>query len=867
MQKRLTDIQLKDGVQLTGVDWAVRLDRSNGLELIASVNVGMKQHADLMHLLQQPEYCKWITKAFSGKSILTKQITKDTCLAGKKIIIFPNQVTQQAILIGGGNISVSARRFWRAVAEGTLGNSFYDQETLPANFEAKLVPYHLPRTLDRILEIIVEKAESQGGWLAVRSGDYLIIKAQTNGSKYFDQRLSISQNPLLQEIIQYRKPRIVKKSDSMWEAVPRIEFNASTKFWFGLPLQFGNRIIGFVAVWKSNLFPQEIIKNLQVMIERVTPSIDGNITFSNLTNHLRRLAYLNDFAVTVFASANMEQIIQRTFALLQRAFNTPRTFLLLLDHKKTSVMHFSSQGGMIRSRRIANPVTPPQVENGRIYNCDLITSDSTYNTIYKGSKSALMTPIKYQKKVIGALGLESEREGGFTVNDQHLIAVIASYIAGFIENNQLREEAEARARNLNIIHEIVEQVIGQTDVRQLAQVAAELMADNFNYELVTIALVRGPKKDLQVAGMGGKIIQEPRNKLKSINSQKENRVAVLVAKTGKSVLIKDGHSDTNALLGIEWRGLSGMCVALKEGEQSFGMIEVKSKVRNAFSENDLAVMESLGGILASVISNVGQYQKLQMTVKQLRATQDELQEHIAAQQVAERRLVQAAKLAAVGEMAAGIAHELNNPLTTVTGFTELTMEDVAPDSRVHADLELVLREAHRATDVVRRLLDFARQSESVRTHSDVNEIVNEVLALVNHLLHSNGVRLVTDLPTGLPTISVDRNQIKQVILNLIHNAFHAMPKGGELRITTNRRSRDHQDWVTVIVSDSGIGIAPENMERIFEPFFTTRAKEGGTGLGLSISYGIVAEHGGFIEAESNIGKGSNFSIWIPVEVN
>jgi signal transduction histidine kinase len=393
------------------------------------------------------------------------------------------------------------------------------------------------------------------------------------------------------------------------------------------------------------------------------------------------------------------------------------------------------------------------------------------------------------------------------------------------------------------------------------------MAENFNYELVVVALVRGPKKELQVAGLGGKITEEAQKKLKSMNSIRENSIAVLVAETGKSLLVKDGHSESVDLPGLEWRGKSGMCVALKEGEQSFGIIEVKSKVKYAFSQNDLTVLETLGGILASVISNVGQYQKLQMTVKQLRATQEELKEHIAAQQMAERRLVQAAKLAAVGEMAAGIAHELNNPLTTVTGFTELTMEDVPIDSRVHADLELVLREAHRATDVVRRLLDFARQSESVRTNSDINEIINEVVALVNHLLHSNGVRLVTDLPCGLPTISVDRNQIKQVILNLIHNALHAMPKGGVLRITTNRRSKDHQDWVTAVVTDSGTGIAPENMERIFEPFFTTREKEGGTGLGLSISYGIVVEHGGFIEAESEVGKGSVFSIWIPVEVN
>jgi signal transduction histidine kinase len=228
--------------------------------------------------------------------------------------------------------------------------------------------------------------------------------------------------------------------------------------------------------------------------------------------------------------------------------------------------------------------------------------------------------------------------------------------------------------------------------------------------------------------------------------------------------------------------------------------------------------------------------------------------------------VQAAKLAAVGEMAAGIAHELNNPLTTVSGFTELALEELPDGSEIKNDLELVLREAQRARSVVRRLLDFARQSESARVRSDVNEIISDVLTLVNHLLRTSGIQLVTDLCGDLPWISVDRNQIKQVILNLIHNALHAMPTGGELLIKTERRSRDQRSWLTVSLKDSGTGIAPENLERVFEPFFTTRSRDGGTGLGLSVTYGIVTDHGGLIEVESKVGKGSLFTVWLPVEV-
>ena len=168
---------------------------------------------------------------------------------------------------------------------------------------------------------------------------------------------------------------------------------------------------------------------------------------------------------------------------------------------------------------------------------------------------------------------------------------------------------------------------------------------------------------------------------------------------------------------------------------------------------------------------------------------------------------------------------------------------------------------------MRRLLDFARQSESAHVRSDINEIILDGLALVNHLLRTSGIQLFTDLSDGLPWISLDRNQIKQVILNLIHNALHAMPTGGELHISTKRRRRDDHEWLVMSLTDTGTGIAPENLERVFEPFFTTRSKDGGTGLGLSVTYGIIADHGGVIDVESQVGKGSTFTVWLPVEAN
>jgi signal transduction histidine kinase len=203
-------------------------------------------------------------------------------------------------------------------------------------------------------------------------------------------------------------------------------------------------------------------------------------------------------------------------------------------------------------------------------------------------------------------------------------------------------------------------------------------------------------------------------------------------------------------------------------------------------------------------------------------------------------------------------------LTTVTGFSELVLEDLPEDSAHHQELQMVLQEARRASSVVRRLLDFSRQGERIRASADLNEVVNDVIALTRHLIQTNNVALNLELDKSLPWVSIDSNQMKQVLLNLIHNALQAMPKGGEMHVRTFLGKRENRDWVVMSVQDTGLGITPEDQAKIFEPFFTTKGDRGGTGLGLSVTYGIVADHGGTIEVLSEPERGSVFEVWLPL---
>ncbi len=195
------------------------------------------------------------------------------------------------------------------------------------------------------------------------------------------------------------------------------------------------------------------------------------------------------------------------------------------------------------------------------------------------------------------------------------------------------------------------------------------------------------------------------------------------------------------------------------------------------------------------------------------------------------------------------------------------LEDLPPDDPMRTDLETIDREAARTRQIVRSLLDFARTSDPVLVPTDLNGLVEEAVMLVCTRSVLAKVSLEKDL-SSLPPVMLDTNQIKQVLVNLLNNAVQAMPDGGRLTVATRLTEREengvYREMVAVYVSDSGVGIPPENLGRIFDPFFTTKEVGQGTGLGLSVSYSIVEKHNGRIEVESVLQEGSTFILLLPV---
>lgn len=223
------------------------------------------------------------------------------------------------------------------------------------------------------------------------------------------------------------------------------------------------------------------------------------------------------------------------------------------------------------------------------------------------------------------------------------------------------------------------------------------------------------------------------------------------------------------------------------------------------------------------------------------------------------------RLASVGEMAAGIAHEINNPLTGVIGYAQLIKDERDIPDKLRDDLTAIYEGSQRVAGIVKRLLTFARQTKPQQETVDVNELIESTLSLRSYQLRINNIEVVTSLDTDLPTTVADPGQMQQVLLNLIVNAEIEMKLAngkGKLKITTERID----DTIKICVIDNGPGIEPEIMDRIFDPFFTTREVNQGTGLGLSLCYGMVTEHNGKIYAESEPGKGATFIVELPIVV-
>ncbi|MFV9505671.1 MAG: sensor histidine kinase [Oscillochloridaceae bacterium umkhey_bin13] len=314
-----------------------------------------------------------------------------------------------------------------------------------------------------------------------------------------------------------------------------------------------------------------------------------------------------------------------------------------------------------------------------------------------------------------------------------------------------------------------------------------------------------------------------------------------------------------------WPPFSALLAPLRVESTRMGALVLYGGVHaHLYHPRDIPFVQALGDLTAVAIDEVQQRARAATLQRDLAITQSLHAEAQARLNTAQAQLLQSAKLAAVGELSASVAHEINNPLYAARNSLYLVEQDLAPEAPQRTFLAIAQQELGRIARIITRMRDFYRPTRAELAATSINAILRETLELVQTHLRHGHINAVATLESDLPLTVAHADQLRQVFLNIILNACDAMPRGGDLRVTTQliQARSEAPATIGIYISDTGLGIPPEHLPHLFEPFYTTKAQ--GTGLGLAISAHIITQHGGRITVESAPSQGTTFTILLPV---
>jgi signal transduction histidine kinase len=389
--------------------------------------------------------------------------------------------------------------------------------------------------------------------------------------------------------------------------------------------------------------------------------------------------------------------------------------------------------------------------------------------------------------------------------------------------------------HLKILHTVAETVSRTLDVEEILKTALEALTHVTGHEIASLHLLGADGVTLELRADRG--LSAP---MREVNRRLAVGEGIIgrVAASGDTAVVHDvmGSPDLlpsaqDAVRRDRIRGF--VCVPIHARGRTLGTLSLGRQTADPFNEGEVALLEATAQQIAIALDNA-------------RLSSE---------------LVHAEKLSAVGELASGVAHEINNPLTTILGLSQLMLSRPDVPAPIRERIALVADEASRAATIVQNLLMFARHYPPERRPCSLEEAVRRVIALKSYQLEQDKIQVALELGPTAP-VWADENQLQQVLLNLVQNAHQAMARqSGERTLTVRLRPRERHAAIEVL--DTGPGIAPHLLSRIFDPFFTTKAPGEGSGLGLSVSYGIVGQHGGRLYAENRPEGGAMFVVELP----
>lgn len=405
---------------------------------------------------------------------------------------------------------------------------------------------------------------------------------------------------------------------------------------------------------------------------------------------------------------------------------------------------------------------------------------------------------------------------------------------------------------LAVMCRLINDLVTMTDLGELMDRTAEMVLEIIKADQALLMLVDGESGELSVQAT------RQRKGLKSDDEISFSKtISRRVFETGESILTSDAMKDDRFQSSdsiILHRIRSTLCVPIKTKDRILGIIHVDTLEKvMGFSQEELELLAAMGHQIGIAVENA----KL---VTDLKKANVEIKDQQA-------KLIEAEKLTLLGKIAGGVAHEINNPIMSILGFTGMAckrLQDAVPapekvNECIHY-LNVVQEEAHRCIQIVESISQFYRRKQSAMAPIRIEKVIEAALSIAKLHMNQGHIEIVTHLSPDLPPILANQGLLQQVLVNILLNARDAMEKGGVLSVAAGF---ENPPWVTIRISDTGCGIKPEDIQRIFTPLFTTKGEGKGTGLGLSISQDIIKSHNGAIEVESVPGKGTTFIIRLP----
>ncbi|MEW6376715.1 MAG: GAF domain-containing protein [Thermodesulfobacteriota bacterium] len=559
----------------------------------------------------------------------------------------------------------------------------------------------------------------------------------------------------------------------------------------------------------------------------------------------REINALLEISKAIASGLYLEDVLRLIVTVTANVMDSKICSLWILDEKDQRLKLKATQSiseEYLKERSLA--MGEGVVGHVALHNQPIAILDVLQEPLYKekelakkeGLVSMLSVPMCIKDRVIGVINCYTSYPHPFSKSEEEMLTAVANQAAICIENSGLMETL---------------------DIDEILRLVLEGVTKNIGFDRARLYLVNEKRNILECKMTVG--VGEEKIKGITLSLDPETSIVARSIFEKQPFIIPDASQDprVNPLLKEKFDLHSLVVIPLLAKEKALGAIaadhvEPGKNVTRGTLESVMTFAQQAG----LAIHNAFMYEELKTFSQQM---EEKIQKTTADLRKTEAQLIRSEKLAALGQLAAGIAHEIRNPLTSINILIHSLTKNLPSGNAQREDLKVIEEEIHRINEIVDQFLRFAKPASPLFEKAEITPIFEETLQLLRPQVERRGIVVQKEF-NSLPPITIDREQMKQVILNLLMNAIQAMPKGGQLGLS-GRVSEDDQ-WIQLFIQDSGIGIPPEDINRLFDPFFST--KEGGIGLGLSIAHRIIDQHHGKIEVENAPEKGTIFTVWLPI---